>query len=271
MSLLWRDEVSIYVAPRRLALARHARGRRSRTVASVELAVENGNVGDAGPVLAKLSELLAEPAWQQADARVCVADPWVRYAVAPPLPAALDLAGRRSHARFMMTDTYGDGIAGWDVAMEESPPGHGAVISALLAGLSAELARVLAGARLRLVSIQPHLTVAFNAWRSLLPEDNAWFITLREGWMAGAHLTAGRWDRVHTARLVSHAIVELERLQRSSQFAYPGGSGDRFFVEAPAWMRERLSRIATEFEWLETVEPNGGPAHEIELLARVGR
>ena len=270
MSLLWRDQVSIYLAPRRLALARHARGRRGRVVASQEVVVENGNISDAGPVLGRLAELLAEPAWQRADARVCVADHWVRYAVAPPLPAALDTAGRRSHARFLMADTYGEGIADWDVAIEESPPGHGAVVSALLAGLSAQLAQVLTGARLQLLSVQPHLTVAFNAWRSLLPQDNAWFITLREGWMAGAHLTGGHWDRVHTARLVSHAIVELERLQRASNFALPGGSGDRFFVEAPAWMRERLSRIATEFEWLDTSETNGGPAHEIELLTRVG-
>ena len=269
MSLLWRDEVSLYVAPRRIALARRARGLSDRLVAATEVAVDGGSVADPGPMLRRLATLLEAPEWQGADVRLCIADHWVRYAVTPQVPVKLDAAGRLSHARFLLADTYGEELAQWDVALQDQEPGRCAVVSAVLAGLTDSLSQILGAARLRIVSMQPHLVVAYNAWRRLLPESGAWFITLREGWLAGAHLTHGAWDRVYCARLASHAIVELERLQRADRFARPAEGADPFFVEAPAWMRERLSRIATDIEWLETVESPEGPAHEIELLLRI--
>jgi len=121
----------------------------------------------------------------------------------------------------------------------------------------------------QLQSLQPQLVVAYNAWRRALPGHDAWFITLREGWLSGAHLADGAWDRVHTARLSSHAIVELERLRALSRVTHSGAGSERLFIEAPAWMRERLSRFATDIDWLETFETDGGPSHELQLLMKV--
>ena len=111
MSPLWRDEVAIYLAPRKLALVRRARGLRARVVASTEiaLAVPDAAFGDLGPVLALLADLLAEPTWQGAAARAVVADhPWARYAIVPWPATRLDTAGRLAHARCVLGDAYGE-------------------------------------------------------------------------------------------------------------------------------------------------------------------
>lgn len=272
MSLLWRDEVSIYVAPRRIALARRSRGLKPRVLAATEVEVDDGNAALCSPTLRRLAELLQDSAWQGADARVIIADAWVRFCIVPPPPPGLNAVARRAHARFVLADTYGDGVADWDVALEDSPPGRDAVASAMFVGLQQGLRAVLDAARLRLVFLQPQLVVAFNAWRRALPDRDAWFVTLRDGWLAAAHLSSGVWDRVYTTRLSSHAIVELERLRAMDHFtrASIGAGAARMFIEAPTWLRSRLSRFATDVDWLETFENEGGPAHELELLMRVG-
>ena len=83
MSRLRRDEVAIYIAPRKVALVRCAGRLKRRIVASAEVAIPGGTVGDVGPALAHLADVLREPAWHGAAARALVADAWARYAIVP--------------------------------------------------------------------------------------------------------------------------------------------------------------------------------------------
>jgi hypothetical protein len=267
VSPLWRDEVSIYLAPRRIVLARRARGPRPRIVASTEVAVAGGSSADSGPVFAKLALLLADAAWQDADARVVVGDSWARYAVVPASGQALDTAARHAHARYVLVDTYGEAVAAWQVLLTDVPPSRSSVACAMAADLPAVLGTTLAPARLKLKSLQPRLAVAFNAWRRRLPRDDAWFITLQDDWLSAVHLTRGAWDRVHAARLSADVLVELERMRAYGRLSSSGG---RMLVEAPPWMRARVRRIGTDLEWLESGAPDGGAPHEIGLLLRAG-
>ncbi len=267
MSPLWRDEVAIYLAPRKLALVRRARGVEGRLVAATEAAVPGGTVADVAPALARLADVLAEPTWHGATARVVVADAWARYGIVPWPGARLDAAGRLTHARCVLGDAYGEAVADWAVTLADTPPGRAYVACAMPPALRARLEDVLAPARLALASLQPQLVVAFNAWRRRLPAEDTWFVSVDDGSLSAVHLKDGAWDRVHMARLSTDWLVELERLQAFARLTRAAGVPGPMFVDAPAWMR-RTATASPGIEWLEEDSADGAEAHELALLGR---
>jgi hypothetical protein len=269
VSPLWRDEVAIFVAPRRIALARRTRGLKPRLGSATEIAVA-GHFGDYGPTLSRLADVLSEPTWQDAAARVIVADPWARYGIVPWSNLHLGNDGQLSHARYVLAESYGEAVSDWSVSLADTPPGRAYVACAMPAGLKGALEETLAGARLRLVSLQPQLIVSFNSWRQQLPADDAWFVSLDEGSLAAVHLSQGAWDRVHMARLSQDWGIELERLRAFGRLSRGGGTA-RMLVDAPVCMRTaQPARAASDdFEWLEAVAPDEELKSQLALLQRV--
>ncbi len=271
MSPPWRDEIAIHLAPRKLALVRRARELGRGIVAATELAVPAGTFGDVGPVLARLADVLTEPVWHGAAARAVVADhPWARYGIIPWPATRLDAAGRLAHARYVLGDTYGEAVADWAVTLADTPPGRSYVACAMPAALRSALEDTLAPARIALVSLQPQLIVAFNAWRNRLPADDAWFVRVDDGSLSAVHLSDGAWDRVHMARLSPDWSVELERLQAFARVTRAAGALGRIFVDAPAWMR-RGAAASAGIEWLEDGGGDGAQAHELALVRGTGQ
>jgi hypothetical protein len=270
VSPLWRDEVAIYIAPRKIALARRTRGVKPRLGSATEVVVA-GHFGDCAPTLARLADVLTEPTWQDAVARVIVADPWARYGIVPWPNLRLDNDGRLSHARYVLAESYGEAVSDWNVSLADTPPGRAYVACAMPASLKSGLEEVLAGARLKLGSLQPQLIVSFNAWRHQLPPDNAWFVSLDEGSLAAVHLSQGAWDRVHMARLSQDWAIELERLRTFGRLSRSGGESSRMLVDAPLWMRQTQAARATsdDFEWLESDGSQEAGRGELALLQRV--
>ena len=269
MSPLWRDEIAIYIAPRKIALAKRERGLKPKVGAATEIAVPNGHFGDIRPAFARLAEVLSEPTWQGAAARVVIADPWARYGIVPWPATRLDAAGRLTHARYVLTDTFGEGVTDWSVTLADTPPGHSYVACAMPAALRGSLEEALLPARLTLVSLQPQLVVAFNAWRHRLPADDTWFVSLDDGSLTAVHLTNGAWDRVHMARLSTDWMVEIERLQAFGKLTRAAGGVGRMFLDAPIWMRHGTTKLGDELEWLDEGAATSGQAHELALLQRV--
>jgi hypothetical protein len=269
VSPLWRDEVAIFVAPRRIALARRMKGVSPRLSSATEVAVP-GQSSDFAPMLARLADVLTEPTWQDAHARVIVADPWARYGIVPWPNLRLDNEGRLSHARYVLAESYGDALSDWNVCLADTPPGRAYVACAMPATLRSGLEETLAGARLKLASMQPQLIVAFNAWREQLPPDDAWFVSLDEGSLAAVHLSQGAWDRVHMARLSQDWGIELERLRAFGRLSRSGGT-TRMLVDAPVWMRTaHPARAASEdFEWLDADGSKDEVRNQLALLQRV--
>jgi hypothetical protein len=267
VSPLWRDEVAIYLAPRRVALARRARGLRPRTVADTEFAV-SGSCSDFEPTLTRLEEVLGEPMWRDAAVRVIVADSWVRYGIVPWPTTHLATDGRISYARYVMAQSYGDTVSDWHLSLSDTPPGRSYVACAMPAPLRTRLLAALIGANLKLTSLQPQLVVAFNAWRERLPADDAWFVSIDDGSLAAVHLSEGRWDRVHTARISQDWLLELERLRAFGRLQGADGSSGRMLLDAPSWMRHVHSDSSTSLSWLEPDGTNAQIPYELALLRR---
>jgi hypothetical protein len=258
------------VAPRKIALARRTRGIKPRLESATEIAVA-GHFGDFGPSLARLADVLAEPTWQDAVARVIVADAWARYGIIPWPNLRLDDDGRLRHARYVLAENYGDAVSDWNVSLADTPPGRAYVACAMPSPLKSGLEEVLASARLKLVSLRPQLIVSFNAWRHCLPPDNAWFVCLDEGSLAAVHLSRGAWDRVHLARLSQDWAIELERLRTFGRLSRNSAADVRMLVDAPMWMRKSQAARSTsdDLEWLEPDASGHEVQGELALLQRV--
>jgi hypothetical protein len=269
VSLPWRDEIGIYLGPRKIALVRRAGGPLHRVIAATEIAVPAGDSGDLDQVLSCLANVACDPAWQNARVRAVVADhPWARYGIVPWPSTRLDAAGRLTHARYLLADTYGEEVAGWAVTLADTPPGRSYLACAIPSKLRTACEEALAPARLTLCSLQPQLITAFNSWRHRLPADDAWFVSVVDGAMSALHLARGAWDRVHLSRLPSDWGVELERLQAFGRLTREGYGPVPMFVDAPSWMR-RSATQTTGVEWLEEDAGKPAQAHELALLQRM--
>jgi hypothetical protein len=265
VSLLWRDEVSIYLAPTRIALARRPRGR-GAVVGATDVRPTGASSADARVTLETLAALLQEPGWQQADARVIVADAWVRYALVPWSGGGLDDEERTGQARFALVDAFGDALDGWRVALAEPELGRPSLACAVRPDLVSGLEGLLQGAGLKLRSLRPQLVASYNAWRRALP-DSAWFVSLDEGSLAAVHLSGGRWDRVHTARIGSDWTTELRRLQAFGRLVRAAGAVEPMYVDAPGWLRPQ-GEVPAGIEWLDESQAVPGLRHELALLQR---
>ncbi|HEY7377716.1 MAG TPA: hypothetical protein VH542_03420 [Steroidobacteraceae bacterium] len=250
MSPLWRDEVSIRLAPRRLALVRHSRGLKPRKLAVFEVAVEPDDAVSWRAALTALSRCLGEPPWQAANVRVVLSDLWVRYAIVPWSDELHGNAERLTHARYALADIYGDLVADWTVRLSDPVPGKAQVACAMPTTLFTELSDLIEQRGLHLLSLQPQLIAAFNRWRERLPESGAWFVSIEEGALAAARLAPGGWDRVHVVRIGRDWAVELKRLNTFARLAGTRPEEGRVFVDAPESLRSG-NGDEPGLEWLD--------------------
>ena len=143
---------------------------------------------------------------------------------------------------YLLAQTFGETGEDWELALSDVGPGRPQVACAMPKALTTGLTALLAPARLRLLSLQPQLVVAFNCWRHILPRGDAWLVSLATGSLAAAHLGADGWDQVRAIRIGSDWATELRRLRTFGRLAAGGSSQSRVFVDAPFW----LQRLGSE-------------------------
>jgi hypothetical protein len=251
VSPLWRDEVGVFLGPRRLVLNRLRRGLRPRCVSRWSAALEQPDLTDWSVALAALDAELAKSEWQQANLRVVISDQWARYGIVPWAAELRDEAERQSHARFVLANTYGDIVEHWTLGVSEHFPGCARIVSALPTRLLEELRARVGAHGLRLTSTQPHLVVAYNAWRHRLVGPAGWFVTIEEGSLAALHWSDGSWDRVHSVRISDNWEAELRRVQAFGRLTRARPAEGRVFIDAPAGLRTATSGTDPGLEWLD--------------------
>ena len=266
MSPLWRDEIGIFVAPTKVVMARMRRGIRPKCIAEQGNCVESAHSGDWQPALDCLQKQVANELWHNANVRLVVSDQWTRYGVLPWSAELKRDEDRMSHARIILGNTYGDVVDGWTISLSDGPPNVAVVISAIPTVLLDELQTILSGNRLRLVSIQPHLIVAFNIWREKMPKSATWFASIDEGSLAALHLNDGHCDRVRSVRISDDWSVEMRRMQTMGRLAQERPDEGRVFVDAPVWLRESTDTTNAALEWLDDDSSPRNIADKVSLL-----
>ena len=253
MSPLWRDEIGVLLSPEKIVLTRMGRGLRPVCDRHRTVIVEDGSHTDFGPALGVLSREIADPLWQNANARVLISDRWARYSI---VPWSDDLRGaqeRATHARVFLERTYGATTEDWTVSLSDAEPGRSQVAAALPTSLLAQIESLLAGKVGPSISIQPQLIASFNVWRHRLPSSGGWFVCIDDGSFAAAQIGPEGWLRVQSVRIGHDWAAELRRLVKFSRLAALHGSDTRVFVDAPFALRVGASTESIDgLEWLVT-------------------
>src|SRR6516165_1068256 len=138
--------------------------------------------------LEALGTMLAQDPWRASRIRFVLADHWARYAIVPWVAALSSSEERLAHGRQLLGTAYGEAVAGWDVRISEAPPRATRVACAISGELIAGVRNLCLTHGCTLLSLQPQLVASYAAWRHVLPESNAWFVSIEQGSMAAARL-----------------------------------------------------------------------------------
>jgi hypothetical protein len=257
VSPLWRDEVGVFLGPRKLVLSRMARGLRPQCVGQHHVPMEEERTGDWSRALVQLGAELADTRWQDAHLRIVLADSWARYALVPMAATLESEQEQQQHARLVMAQIYGDPMDDWEIALSDLGVADNFVAAAVPSSLISGI-RSLPSGTSRLASIQPQLIAAFNAWAWRMPSTSGWFVTIEHGTLSAAHFTARGWDRVHSVRIGQEWTAELRRLRTFGRLALGSAVDERVFVDAPLWLRRIAGSAGDGLEWLEDQRAGAG-------------
>jgi hypothetical protein len=249
------------------------RGVKPAPDAERELRIEGAKHDAWGAPLEALAGMLAQAPWSGARTRVVLADHWARYAIVPWVAELKGAQERLAHGRQLLAELYGETVAGWELRMSDAPPQATRVICAIPGELIEGVRGACRAHGGALVSLQPQLVAAYEAWRPTLPGSNAWFVSVEQGSLAAARLGPRGWDRVHGVRIGSDWMRELKRLQTFGRLASNSPQEGRVYVDAPHAWREVAAGSAklgeaSGLQWLE--EPTG-PMTTLQRLGRTRR
>ena len=270
MSPLWRDELGIYLAPRRVCAVRLKRGLTPVVAGEYEQAVETDDAGHWAAALDAADALLSQPQWSGAAIRIVLADWWARYAIVPWVADLDSTEERQAYARQLLTSAYGDVVSAWDTQVSDAPPTVSRVACTVPAELTASVRTLCSKHGARLASLQPQLIASYDAWRHQLPPVGAWFVSIGDGTLAAARVADSGWDRVHSVRIGPDWTRELKRLQTFGRLASQNPEEGHVYVDAPCAWREVAGEAGRELHWLED-EDEERPLTTLTRLSRVRR
>jgi hypothetical protein len=268
VSPLWRDELGIYLAPRRLCVVRLKRGAKPKLDGEHEQTVEADQAGHWSAVLSAADALLSQPQWRAAVARIVLADWWARYVIVPWVAELDSREERLAHARQLLASAYGDPVSTWAVQVSEAPPTLPRIACTIPAELIDAVRTLCTKHGARVASLQPQLTLAYETWRHKLPSAGAWFVSIGDGTLAAARLVQEGWDRVYTVRTGTDWARDLRRLETFGRLASMNPEERQVYVDAPFAWREVAGDVGRELHWLEDEER---PLTTLTRLARVRR
>lgn len=101
-------------------------------------------------------------------------------------------------ARYRYLDTFGETAHDWTITVARGMPGTSMVTAAVDSTLITALESIAKAHKLRLASLQPHLTRAITAHRHELQAHSLWFAVIEPDSLCLAYAQAGEWVHVMT-------------------------------------------------------------------------
>ena len=194
MSLLWRDQVRVGVAPNRLILAGYRRGVNPRLArrAIIEVQPADGAPGWQAAIDA-LPEALAPSRAGKPEVSIILSNCLVRYALVPWNPTLRTDAEWLALARHRLMTVHGAAAEHWELRITDTVR-MGSMIacgveSALLDALQAKVTE----SRATLSSVQPYLIAAFNRIRTKIGQESCWLVIEEPGCLMLALIRGGHW------------------------------------------------------------------------------
>jgi len=194
VSLLWRDQVRVGIAPNRLILAGYQRGVNPRLVRRDIIEVQPADTGSAWQAsIDALPEALAPSRAAKPEVSIILSNCFVRYALVPWNPTLRTEAEWLALARHRLTAVHGAAAEQWELRVTDTVR-MGSLIACGVEGalLDAVQAKV-AESRATLSSVQPYLIAAFNRIRTKIGQESCWLVIEEPGCLMLARIRGGHW------------------------------------------------------------------------------
>ena len=213
MLRLWRDRLSLAIAPDRIVLVRSSGGLRPQLIAKVIVPVPGAQAGWK-PALDTLEKTLkSDRQWQNANASVVLSNSFVRYQLVPWSDEINGPEERTAYVRQSFTQVYGEAAAEWLYTVSDVARGAAWLACAMDQDLMTQLEVAVTQADLKLVSVAPHIMPAFNSARRALKNKDCWFVQVEKDKLLLALITGGHWQTISSRQIAGeHWQQELPLL-----------------------------------------------------------
>ncbi|HEY6095082.1 MAG TPA: hypothetical protein VIU93_09055 [Gallionellaceae bacterium] len=272
MSLLWRNELRVVLAPEQLALVRlewGLGGRGPRCSVALKSVVDcPGGDGDVVPwdaALRALDAQLAQLSGARMSGRVILSNHFSRYTMVPWSEMLTDAAEEQAYARHCFHQQYGADVEQWELRLSPERPQLAQLASAVDTRLLDGLRGVFQRNGIALKSIQPHLMAAYNNCRHVLQDCSAWFALYEPGSLCLALLQQGRWTSVRSMRIGNDWRDTLSlQLERAALLAEAQEESTTVFLWAPELEEDALPESGHwQFRYLQPLlRPDLADAYE---------
>lgn len=276
MSLLWRDELRVVMAPEKLVLVRlvWTLTRRGliphvvlKTVADCLPADDDLNLWDAA--IRTLDAELPKLSGRKMSSKVILSNHFLRYTLVPWSESLSDAAEEEAYARHCFKTQYGTDAGQWELRLSAERPYLPQLASAVDTHLLEALRGVFKRNGVVLKSLQPRLMAAYNNCRHILKDSSAWFALYEPGCLCLALLQHGRWASVRTMRAGSGwCDALLLQLEREAYLTEADDSTQTLFLWAPELDAEALP-VSREWQ-INNLHPLLNPALAADYEGRFG-
>jgi len=232
---LFRDTLHIGLYADRIVLVRVSGGLRARSIAQkIQPVVPGAQATSAASTLDTLQQMLQEPLWHGADARVQISNTLVHYAIVPASSMLLGAADEIALAQLKFRQIHGSNGTEWDIRLGNLLSGQDQIAAALENGFAPRLRQILKQADLRLCALEPLLMRAFNRIRRQLVGSDYWLALAEPGLLMLARLQDGHWVSLAAAPMHEPLAQALPaQLGEARLMAGAPSAAERVYLYAP--------------------------------------
>jgi len=165
---------------------------------------------------------------------VVLSNHFARFILVPWSQSLGNAEEETAFVRYCFAKVHGERSKAWEVRLSPAPTGSTRIASAIDSSLmQAVRAAFPAGARAKLVSVQPYLMSAFNRWRKQVGGERAWFLLVEPQRACLTRLEGGRWSSVRIPGNFDEPSQWRAARSRAARVGGGGRLGGRLCARAP--------------------------------------
>lgn len=261
MSPSWRNRLFIAISQEHISLLKLGRGLKMKLQAKHDEAVAPaGKQLSWQAALDRLTQILSQPEWQNADVNIVLSNRLVRYATILFSAQLQSYSAREAFAKHIFTQTYGTAADQWVLRIQHGKTGSPWLVSAVDHALLEGLRQTCAAHKLKLRSVTPYLTPVFNHYREAIKSDPAWLVISEPGYSLFALLSGREFIAVNGVchDSIRELPILLERENLAAALIEPCKSVYLYTSSGNAL--STMPKMGYEFSKLAMAAPGGFPS-----------
>jgi len=205
VSLLWRDQIDVFLAPGRIDLAQSSRGFKPvkqpavHSVMTAQVALPEPGHAAWEKSLQQLDEIL--PARAGAGMAITLSNHFVRYATLTPQVEITSPEEVMAYADFRMREIYGARVDHWVISISSWDPVYGAISAAIPQELMAKIEETSERHAIRLNGIEPYFTAVLDRWEKQIDPKKSYVAVIETGRLCIGVLENNSWRNIRNQRV----------------------------------------------------------------------